>query len=428
MAGKITLILIVLLVNLTFSSVLSSLAASLSERTWVKLPSNSSLNGLSMDNSLLYYTDSGVWDPVKRQVAWVGGPGTCCANPAIYKRIAYDEATDTWTIATTPFTGSGHGYDANALDPNTGIHFFGWWSNTNIRRWNGYTWGMLPPHPLGSSCCVALSWFPEINNGNGGLVLTASTGKAAWYNGSSWTSIPGATSAPWGGIEHFSEYNPVRKVVWMGSGSYGASGTERVHYIMDAQFNMTKKNNAPFNIKNNEALKTCDPVSGKFLVYNMDAQTWWEYDHLADTWSQITNMNNKPNLGTASLWHVPIPEYNVIFVFKHSGSTRSIYLYRHTASTAVAGSPAVGKGQFKVMAAPNPFDLRMTIKIRSKEAGSKEAKIRIYDATGKLCFSASLLPASREYTWSTSRFAPGIYILKTTINNKTMSTPLFLMR
>ena len=389
------------------ANVLSDLAASVPEHTFVKMPANASLGSMGMDASLLYYADSGVWDPFKEEVAYVGGPGTCCADPAVYKRISYRATTDTWAIVNAPFTGSGHGYDANALDPGTGNHYFAVFADKVIHRWTGKAWEPLPAHTLAGECCVSLSWFPEINNGNGGLFLLVGSGLAAWYDGVSWTNIP--KPAPvWGEIEGFSEYNPVLKSVWLGSGS----GAERTSFLMDAKFKYTKLKDAPFSLKTNNSLKSVDPVSGKYIVYDMVGGTLWEFDAAKDAWTKIT-ANAMPSLGSESLFQVPITQYGVIMFFKQNGSSKDVYLYRHVKGVgqvslgermAVGATPRIG-------ALVDPSGTLMILNVTGVLSGSASGVLTIHDSQGRLAASWPHVSA-HPVTWDLSQARGGMYVAR----------------
>lgn len=394
---------LVLAANAAHANVLSDLAAALPEHTFVKMPANPSLNSIGMDASLLYYADSGVWDPIDGEIAYVGGPGTCCADPAVYKRVSYNLANNTWAIANAPFTGSGHGYDANALDPRTGNHYFAFFDDKVIRRWTGKAWESLPAHTLASECCVSLSWFPDINNGNGGLVLQVGSGLAAWYNGSSWTNIPKPATV-WGEYEGFSEYNPVLKSVWLGSGS----GSERVSFLMDANFKYTKLKDAPFSLKTNNSLKSVDPVSGKYIVYDMEGSALWEFDAKTDTWTKQAP-TAMPSLGTESLFQVPLPQYGVIMFFKQNGSSKDVYLYRHVKGIGAVslGEPMAVGAAPRISALADPAGSLMTLSV----AGALSGSLSIHDSQGRITASWPNV-SSQPVTWDVSHARGGLYMAR----------------
>ncbi|MBW8889105.1 MAG: hypothetical protein JF616_15230 [Fibrobacteres bacterium] len=315
----------------------------------MKITGNASLNALDLESSILYWTNSGVWDPVKKQVRWIGGPGTCCSSLPTFKMITYDEATDTWAITPTPYTGSGHGYDGNAINPATGLHYFGQKDEPQVRVWDGASFSLLPAAPVSALTTPSLTWFPELNSGAGGLLFMGDEGKLAWYNGSQWTSITGVQTT---GYDNFSEYNPVDKVVWLGNGS-GA-------YRLSADLTLTRLAAAPFSLEGNAcALHSCDPLSGLYIVTNLANNTWWTFDIMTDTWAQIAGQAGKPEFGTScngsgnNQFQVPISDYGVILYVDHGTSPLSVYLYKPSAPVSQVRMSPPRKRRYAV---GNPLD------------------------------------------------------------------------
>lgn len=307
------------------ASVLSDLAQSMEPRSWVQLPENESLTNLPMHYSLLYYADGGVWDSVNKKALWIGGPGTCCANPADYKLIVYDSEVDSWEVLDTPYSGSGHAYDGNAYDYRSGLLYFAKMNDKVVRTWNGSSWGTLPEIPFSASI-AGLAYFPEANANSGALVYVGPSARVAAYHGGSWADIS-TDNTSWGTYCMFAEYNPVRKILWLGSGYNGV----RQHARMTADFNIAPLTEAPFSLNITDALHSVDPISGKQIVLNRETDEWWEFDIEADNWTQIDNMVNKPSFGE-SVFHVPIYEYGVIMVFRQ-GSPNTVYLYKHSSGS-----------------------------------------------------------------------------------------------
>jgi hypothetical protein len=98
---------------------------------------------------------------------------------------------------------------------------------------------------------------------------------------------------------------------------------------LNDKLELTRRKDTPFSLNNGKALHSVDPVSVKFTVTNTDAQSWWEFDPIADSWTEISDMQGKPELN--STFHVPIPECGVIVYFDHYHEKRNAYLYRHSA-------------------------------------------------------------------------------------------------
>ncbi len=309
-------------------SELGKVARNLGRGEYAKLPNNSSLNNLPIGYSLLYWSDSGVWDPVKKEIAWSGGPGTCCANPATYQRVAYNVLGDTWEVNAMPWSKQGHAYDGNALNPRTGTHYFAL-AGSGVKSYNGSSWSDLPALSQYSSTVQSLAWFPDINSGNGGLFyFNNDWGSLNWWNGQTWQAVPGAN--PLAGITggSFMEYNPVHKVMWVGG--------KNVSYKIDKNFVVTRLQDSPVSLASGNAFVSVDPVSGKYIVTTA-SRTWWEYDILNDVWTQINSLTNSPiTKSTTSHFHVPIPELGVIVYFSHYYNTREVWVYKHDGSVATA--------------------------------------------------------------------------------------------
>ncbi len=300
-------------------SVLADVVAGMAPGSWATLPENPSLDALEMSYALLYWADSAVFDAATRQLHWVGGPGTCCANPAIYQRISYDELSDTWSIEATPYEGSGHAYDGNALDPNTGAHFFARFNDEDVHRYADSTWTDLPPLPIAPATTMGLTWFPEMD----GLVYIGGYGEAAFFDGASWSAME-APGDDWGSYNVFSQYSAPAGVLWLG----GGNGANDVNYTMDGTGTLTQRQPSPVALGNGGALHAVDPATGNFLVLDRDIQAWWEFDAVADVWTALP-MPDAPNLSSGSQFHVGLPHCGVTLFLQHYWENRSVHLYRH---------------------------------------------------------------------------------------------------
>lgn len=315
-------------------TVLAQAAQSIGAGQWAELPDNASLAGLDLHYHLTAWADTGVWNPVRRAVQWVGSPGSCCADPAAYKMLSYDVASDTWQVLDTPWGNDpGHAYDGNALDPATGLHYFAR-GGADIRAWDGSSWGdPLPEAPFYASVAVGLTWFGDALGGAGGLLHVGSTDDVGVFDGQSWTA-PDLQIAGWGGYHMFAEYNPVHHVVWLGAGNDG----ERQHARLTAELAAQQLQEAPISLNaTGAAQKTYDPRSGTFIVLSEeqeDVVTWWTYDIVTDSWTDITAAMQAAlpsSWGTTGLrFMVPLDDCGAILLFRHVDAERRVYLYRHT--------------------------------------------------------------------------------------------------
>ncbi|MEL6214620.1 MAG: hypothetical protein AAFQ99_02970 [Pseudomonadota bacterium] len=278
------------------------------------MPPNSSLSGIGLSDAHFYWANSGVWDSANNRVIWVGGPGSCCATTPTYVMVRYNENTNTWQSDNTPYTSSGHAYDGNAFGANK--LFFALNSQSSVKVWNGGSWSTLPNVNVTPSVANAMTYFPEAD----GLVYVGGNGSLAIYReASGWSDISGSG---WGDYHVFAEYNPVHGVVWFGSGNNANQKTFR----LNSDLSVTQMQDAPFSLGASAAIQVVDPASGKYLVLNRQNNTWWEFDIMANQWSQINNMTNKPGI-SQSIFAVSLPEHNAIMMYNHGSN--NAFLYRH---------------------------------------------------------------------------------------------------
>lgn len=304
-------------------TVIGALTSSMAPRSWVEMPDSSGVMALDLPYSLLYWTDSAVWDSVERKVHWIGGPGTCCADPATYQRLTYDVVEDTWSMEATPFAGAGHSYDGNAFDSEAGLHYFSKYNDEVVRVFDGSTWSDLPEIPFAATATSGLAVL-ELDDASG-LIYVGSTGRVAWWDGARWTERSGAEAEPWGTYNTFAEPNPALGLVWMGAGN----GGDRVHYSMTHAGEFRRFADAPISLNNSRALHAYEPISGNFLVHDIEADVFYEFDPVADTWTRIDDMVDRPARTDGTRFQVPIPDCGVVLFFDHYREQRHVYLYRH---------------------------------------------------------------------------------------------------
>jgi hypothetical protein len=405
-------------INMTSASVLGDLAIALPERTFVKLPAPT-FEGLNLPRSSFPYSDSGCWDPVRKQIRWITNGGSCCSDGS-YFLVTYDEATDTWSKRSTSLPkGSGHAYDGNALDPATGDSYFTSFRSTTIRKYNGQTWSTEQPITYYAAAAMSMTWFPEINGGSGGLVHVSTNYLLSWYDGARWNTLP-RPPTDWGKLHLFSQYNPRGQFVWLGGGNEGAN----IHYKLDAGLNLTKFSNAPFNLIINSTLQSVCPVSGKHIVTRFSDNTWWEFDPFADKWTQITNASGAPTRSKLYGIQVPISDHGIIlYAFGHSGPTE-VFLYKHTESTNVDLNTAIRPaGSYEFSVTPNPF--AWSTRISVKRDNREKMDVKIYNLNGQFVED---LTHHQPLTWNGSGRPPGIYLVKLSIGNKSFTKRITLLK
>jgi hypothetical protein len=411
---------------------LGDLAASMAPGTWKLLPGT----GLTYDlidagnaQVILEYSESCVWDPNTEQVLFCGQ-----GHYAAFRFIGYDAATNEWRKRPDPswMGGIGHSYDHNAIDEARGRFYFVKYSGSQIYEYNTATssWRTLTsiPSSVGNvTCCKALEYFPELN----GLVVVGG-GNVGLYNTSTgqWSSL--ASGLAMGIYEHFAEYSPVAKAMFFG----GGAGDRNV-YKLDASGRVTKLGNAPFGLGANQSTVTVDPVSGVFLVNSADKQLY-TFDITTDTWTQIYPFLPFRTFTTIA---TPVSSHGVVLYFAGDYNTApTVYIYKHSAGTAVQNNARSAAGQVVMTAEPNPFNTAVAITVNGNAVetlhphfdnyrftGCNVSTVSIFDIHGRMVHRAGK-PVSGTYTWSPAGLPAGLYTARVTLGNRVFSKRLVLVK
>jgi hypothetical protein len=313
------------------ASALSDAAAALQPGQWTVL-STGNLNRATLDDGagyhVFYYTEDLTWDPVSRQLLFVGG-----GHGTDAEFLRYRESTNAWT-RTKPggsqwHSSFSHGYDHNAIAPALGKFFFrqpAYDPSNYLEIYNiaAGTWSRSAPMPYRPGCCGGLEYFPELN----GLVLANGDAGLLHYDPAAnrWSEISGAS---WGDYHNFAEYSPVHKVMIFGGGE--SSGTNAV-FRLNASRQITRLANAPAHLGTTHSVVTTDPISGNFLAFF--GSSFYELNPATNTWRKMST--NAPWQASGGIWGVvatPISTYGVVAFVKYAGDNSKVYLYRHSAGT-----------------------------------------------------------------------------------------------
>jgi hypothetical protein len=373
------------------------------------------------DYNIFEYCDNATWDPVTEQVLFLGSGHTVSGKHGAF--IRYTTSDNTWHEHSIPSLMSEprHGYDHNAIDPVKGIFYHRVRGNKQFIKYDTRTaqWSNIAQNNLSGdgACCNAIAYFPEMK----GLVyLDAGSNSVYLWNEQSnaWSKLSGSLSL--GSYQGYAEYNPKHKVVIFG----GGNGSNTV-YKLDASGNVTKMKNAPIGVGVMQTVITVDPVSGDYLVLDTE-KNFWVYDVTTDTWAKQSGMApifvfGEPVFSTVA---TPISTYGVTMFLKcspYDPVQRNVILYKHTASSTITLVNSFAKDA-EIKAFPNPFNVFTSISIN----GNIPA-LSIYDLSGQLI---SRLPVLNQQTvsWKATGFPAGIYLLKATTGNKTITKKLFLQK
>jgi hypothetical protein len=278
-------------------------------------------------NNTLDYLDKGGYDPVHRQVRFIGQ-----SHGGDQRWHQYDEMTNTWSnLADPPWDGGGsaypgflgHGYQHNTVDPATGDFFYRqynklqpWWFRRSTNSWT-----QLPPSKT-NSIAGGLEWMPSIGT-QGGLVLHESTGAQRWDKATNtWTQFTGLTGA--GPYHNTANHSVPFGVVLMG----GGNGSNRLWKLSGTGAPVACAD-CPVTFGIDAAITTCDPVSGDLLVIRSSSEAY-RYAVASNAWSAFS-MAGAPSFTNATagskIIAIPMPRYGVImFLF---GGSPQVFLYKH---------------------------------------------------------------------------------------------------
>jgi hypothetical protein len=391
--------------------------------TWKKLESS----GLTYDlvdaggnQIILEYSESCVWDPNTEQVLFCGQ-----GHYAAFKFISYNAQANEWRrMSDPPWTGGiGHSYDHNAIDEARGRFYFVKYSGSDIYEYNTATssWRTLTsiPSSVGNfTCCKALEYFPELN----GLVVVGG-GNVALYNTSTgqWSNL--ASGLAMGIYEHFAEYSPAKKAMFLGGGA-----SDRNIYKLDANGKVTKLNNAPIGMGAHQSTVTVDPVSGTFLVNSADRELY-TYDITSDRWEKIYPYLPFRTFTTIA---TPVSSHGVVLYFAADyAAAPQVYLYKHAAgSTGIDGSPVGSHNAAMIKVSPNPFTTVINIAVSHQLSAVSKNILEIYNVTGKLVgkLTADSRQLTAGITWNPTGLAPGIYFLKLQTGNRQYTKKILLQK
>jgi hypothetical protein len=339
--------------NLAHATPLGELAASMEPGTFAELtfPDGHVYEALRVCEStsnIGEYADSGSWDPVTHEALFLGNShGTCYGS----KFVIYSE--DAHAFRTGPLPAEGcldaeglgcvaHSYSHNTIDPETGTVYYRFYGSRNVwqydtrgtRAWSLHS--VMGTRRDVTGCCGGLEFFPVAGR-RGLLFVDGSEGVYFWSEASDEWSLIANTGLAWddslptlamGDIENFAEYNPVARLMLFGGGDGPAS-----LYTLDAAGMITAEPRAPDGLttRSTEGWVTVDPVSGRYLVFQMDG-SFYDYDAVSDTWTRQEGEHPLNPLGHFEGFEVPITSHgvNLFVVFQFEGS--SVWLYKHRPS------------------------------------------------------------------------------------------------
>lgn len=281
--------------------------------------------------SPLQYMSSGVYDSAAKRIKWIGKRSSTFQ----YRQIAYDEASNTWSVDADLYPGAtspqnGHGYDQNALDTATGDYYFRPYNDLTVYKWASGTWSALPDM-ANEDDAASLSWFPGV-----GLIYVDCR-LVRKFAGGSWTDIQTGFAASQN--HTVSEYNPNSNILIFGAGNCSST----LRKMTSAQVVSTIAT-APVSLGSSElqGLLCADPAGQGFVGWDKGGGGWAHYNPGTDAWSTLTQAstdtatpaNGTPQMngGSAHTACIVIIPYGIIMFLQYQdGVGANVRLYKHTA-------------------------------------------------------------------------------------------------
>ena len=332
------------------ASVLSDAAEALQPGEWTELQTQgygeSLLSACKGGSTIFEWANKAVWDPVNREVHYVGQGHIACA-----KHIRYNEGSNTWSTAASPsgIGQFGHGYEHNAINPLNGDFYYRNYASDQIEKYGAASksWSALPRIGTNTQVAGAIAYSPEAD----GLLFVDGDYGVWFYSNSSnsWSLVANTTLVVNGGkpklsmasYHNFASYNPADKVIYFG----GGNGSKNV-YKFDANRNVSQIAGSPVSIGINSAITVPDPSSGKQLVFANNGSIY-AYNSQANSWSSA---GSHPVMSHALDWRVatPISTHGVIMFMTWRYSSSKVLLYRFAEGGGASGDVVSPMAPFSI--------------------------------------------------------------------------------
>lgn len=328
----------VLALSAAHASPLSDAAASLQPGESVKVKTHLSDSVAMTDGAtFLMWASSGVWDPTRREVRFVGKRYSLFPH----RYLVYSENSDSWSSdrslpGALTCNCNGHGYDHNTIDPTTGTNYYREYNSHTIYKWNG-SWSELELPSGTVDIAASISWV------NGLGLVYVDKYKFVYYNGSTWQSLGTPPAVSYHAV---SEYNSTSNTL-----IYGGGNGVTAMWKMDGNRNVSRIKDPPFGqgASETQTVLVSDPASDAFISWQKRSTTWASYDVSSDSWSTMqrstgdgsTPSRGVPNLSSSDTGGatigIPISTYGVMMFIQFTGGGEAgVWVYKHSPSVAVA--------------------------------------------------------------------------------------------
>ncbi|TXH48524.1 MAG: hypothetical protein E6Q97_24675 [Desulfurellales bacterium] len=273
-------------------------------------------------------------DTLRNEIGYIGKRDS---SSYPYHWLVYDIATNAWSNSRAVWSTanvSGHGYDHNAFDPDTGRVYHREYGADYLHYWDGSTWSTTAAWSGTETIVGGLCHFPGVG------MVTNDGSMLRKYAGGAWSNLF-TMPAPADSYHDIIEYNASANVVVFGGGNSSdyrkMTSGEVISTIATPPYTLGTSASGP------QAFLVSAPGSDQYLAWDYGTLGWRQYDVSADAWTTLTQSSGDgsspqtglPNLasGTASsVVHVALETLGVVlFVqYRGSGSTPAdVWIYKH---------------------------------------------------------------------------------------------------
>jgi chitodextrinase len=311
---------------------LATLAASMAPGTWSPFTMgglNTALLSATSQTvpSFMLFAARGSWDCAHKKLQFAGSSH----SPHPYGPIAgagalitWDDATNQWTKESYSWSSDdeGHSYYHVTINPNTGDLYHRNFTSAQVMfRAYGTTgqgsWllGQVAPVPnRANQVASGLEWFPELNNGSGGLVFVDQQG-ASWSNAAltSWSNAAVQVS----GDYHNWSARAGGFVYW-GGGFVNATGNNSTAmYKLSSTGVGQKMPDTPIAaaVNGGPAIVIAHPNGSDLLLVGVNAgDPVFRFNGATSTWTNV----GAQQIGPRYFVGFPVPDYGVVVFLQTS--------------------------------------------------------------------------------------------------------------
>ena len=287
------------------------------------------VDGDSGPQTIFGYCDKGVYDPVRKQLRFVGA-----GHYGDLKFWSYDETTD-WADFTVPQwyidwvaagARGGHAWHLNTVNPGNGDHYFMYASPRGgahgFYKWNN-NWSSLAEYTVAFPAPAAgLEYFPARNE-----ILWCGRDQIRVYGvaGGSWTGSGNPYNT--GDIQTGVLYSPQHNCLYFGGGEASVTGNGNL-YRYNAAGSVIDLGALPHHFgSSSTSFSFIHPITGDIYCWSNTDSQWHRFD--GNAWDTPSLGSNMPTMNHSDgVVYFPLPQYGAVLALRRNGSTPDMWIFR----------------------------------------------------------------------------------------------------